>query len=303
MGAGAIGSLFGGYLAEAGNDVILVGRENHVQAIRETGLIIRGEADRTVKLRAVVSAEQVKGPFDVVLLTVKAYDTGRAVREVSGLMGDDATLLCLQNGLGVEEAASGCVDKLVRGVTMNGSLLLEPGVIAHTGRGDTVIGELEGDVTPRVEAIAHVFSEAGLNTRVTKDMRGVVWTKTLVNAGINPLGALTGLRNGELLRVPSLKRLMVNAVEEGAALAAASGVSLGENPVSLTLRTAELTASNRNSMLQDVLKGKRTEIDFINGAISERGRRSRVPTPINDVLTGLVKGLEHRNRRLEKEGG
>ncbi len=295
MGAGAIGSLFGGYLAEAGNDVVLIGRERHVQAIMERGLVLRDESDRVIKVKAVTSPREAEGAFDLVLLTVKAYDTGLAAREASGLIEGGAALLCLQNGLGVEDIASEVVERPMRGVTMNGALFLEAGMVAHSGRGDTVVGELDGSVSPRAEAVAGVFSAAGLKTRVTRNVRGVVWGKTLVNVGINALGALTGLRNGELLRVESLRQLMAGAVGEGVAVAEKAGVRLEGDPVSLTVGAAEATAANRNSMLQDVSAGRRTEIDFLNGAISERGRRLGVPTPVNDVLTGLVKGLEYRN--------
>lgn len=303
MGAGSIGSLFGGHLAKTGNDVVLVGREKHVQAIRKNGLIIRNRDEHVVKLEAVTAVDQVEEPFDLILLTVKAYDTRQAVLEVRGLMNDDTTLLCLQNGLGIEEIASESIEKPLRGVTMNASLVSEPGVIVQTGVGDTIIGELDGNVTQRAKMIAEVFSKAGLQTKVTDDIGSVVWTKTLVNSGINPLGALTKMRNGELLKVPSLKELMVKTVEEGVHVVERIGIRLKEDPVSLTIKTAELTANNKNSMLQDILRSKRTEIDFINGAISENGRRNQVPTPINDVLVSLIKALEQRNENLKESDG
>ncbi len=302
MGAGSIGSLFGGHLASAGNNVILVGRADHVLAIRKYGLVIRNGDEHIVKLKAVTAVDQVKEPFDLILLTVKAYDTKQAVLELCGLMDDDTTLLCLQNGLGTEDIASKSIERPLRGVTMNASLLSEPGVIVQTGVGETVIGELNGNVTQRTKLIADVFSKAGLQTKVTEDIRSVVWTKTLVNSGINPLGALTKMRNGELLKVPSLRELMIKTVEEGVLVAERIGIHLKEDPVSLTIKTAELTENNKNSMLQDILKDKQTEIDFINGAISENGRINWVPTPTNDVLISLIKALEWRNKNLKKSG-
>jgi len=299
MGAGAIGSLFGGYLSNAGNEVILIGRKKHVQVIRRRGLVIRNKAEFVVKPEAVESVDHVRRRFDLILITVKAYDTEQAVLEVQELIKDKIPVLFLQNGLGIEEVVSKIMEKPLRGVTMNSSLLSEPGLIIHTGEGDTVVGEQDGSVTQRVEMVADTFSNAGLNTGVTRNIRGTVWLKTLVNSGINPIGALTGMTNGELIQVPSLKRLMVRTVKEGATVAEKEGVNLEEDPVLLTLKTAELTKNNKNSMLQDVLKKRRTEIDFINGAISKYGSRSAVSTPINDVLTELVKGLEHMNKNLK----
>ncbi|MCW4038462.1 MAG: 2-dehydropantoate 2-reductase [Candidatus Bathyarchaeota archaeon] len=296
LGAGAIGSLFGGYLTKEGNDVILVGREKHVKAIQKKGLTIRDGVEYVVKVKAATSVDQVETPLDLILLTAKAYDTRQAILEVNDLMDEKTTLLCLQNGLGTEEIASELIENPLRGVTSNGSLLVKPGVIAHTGRGDTILGEQDGSVTQRMKMIADTFTKAGLNTRITENIQGVVWTKTLVNSGINPFGALTGMKNGELIREPSLKGLMIRTVEEGVSVAEKIGITLEGDPVDLTLQTAERTANNRNSMLQDILRNKRTEIDFINGAISEHGRRNQVPTPINEVLTGLIRTLEHKNK-------
>lgn len=296
MGAGSIGSLFGGYLAMAGNEVVLVGRKEHIQTIKKSGLEIRDGTTHIVNLSAVTSPTQIEGLFDLILLTVKAYDTRQAVMQVRKFKDSETTLLCLQNGLGPEEIAAEHVEMPLRGVTMHASLLLEPGVIIHTGNGDTIIGERDGHVSERLKMIASVFSNAGLNTKITDNIGGVVWTKTLVNSGINPFGALTGMRNGELLQVPDLKRLIVRTVEEGVNVADKIGINLEEDPVSLAIKTAELTANNKNSMLQDILRKKRTEIDFINGAISEQGRKNRVSTPINDVLTGFIKALELKNK-------
>ena len=296
MGAGSIGSLFGGYLAKAGNEVVLVGREEHVQAIKKSGLEIREGFTHNIKLRAVNSPTRIEGSFDLILLTVKAYDTRQVVMQMRKFKNSETTLLCLQNGLGTEEIAAKYIEMPVRGVTMNASLLLQPGVIIHTGYGDTIIGERDGHTSERLKKIARMFSNADINTRITDNICGAVWTKTLVNSGINPFGAITGMRNGELLQIPYLKRLMVRTVEEGVNVADKIGINLEEDPVSMVIKTAELTANNKNSMLQDILRKKQTEIDFINGAISKQGRKNRVPTPMNDVLTGFIKALELKNK-------
>ena len=302
MGAGAIGSLFGGLLAEGGNDVVLIARESHVKAIKQDGLTIEGASGKhVVKVKAVTTPAHLKETFDLILLTVKAYDTRQAVTEAQTLMGNNSVLLCLQNGLGMEEIASEIVgrDRVLRGVTTNGALLKEPGLVIHTGKGETIIGELKRKITERAQKIAEAFSKAGLPTRATNNIEGTVWTKILINAGINPFGALTGMKNGELKMIPELKELMVETVIEGTNVAKKSDVKLEGDPVSLMIKTAEMTAQNKNSMLQDIEKGKRIEIDFINGAISNLGKRRGIETPLNNLLTHLVKGLEANRLKVK----
>jgi len=157
-----------------------------------------------------------------------------------------------------------------------------------------VIGELNGIITERVRNIADTFSKAGLSTRVTDNIDGTVWTKVLINASINPFGALTNMKNGELLIIPEIKELMTEIICEGIKVAQKNDVRLEEDPVSLMIKTAEMTAQNKNSMLQDIEKGKITEIDFINGAISNFGKRKGIPTPLNRLLTYLIKGLSKK---------
>lgn len=295
MGAGSIGSLFGARLAVAKNDVALIARKSHMKAIQQTGLRVDGvSGKRVTKVKVVERPSQLKEDIDLILLTVKAYDTKQAVIEVEGIMKKDTPLLCLQNGLGLEEIAASILgrERVLRGVTRNGALLKEPGLVLHTGRGETIIGELNGKITERTRIIAEVFSEAELLTRVTDNMKGAVWNKVLINAGINPFGTLTKMKNGELLTIHELRELMVKTVIEGKHVASKNGVKLENDPVSSMLKTAELTAQNKNSMLQDIERGKRTEIDFINGAISSLGKKLRVSTPLNSLLTYLVRGLE-----------
>jgi len=302
MGAGAIGSLFGGLLAEGGNNVALIARESHVKAIEQDGLTIEGVSGKhVVKVKAVTKPAHLKETFDLILLTVKAYDTRQAVTEAQTLMGNTSVLLCLQNGLGMEEIASEIIgrDRVLRGVTINGVLLKEPGLVVHTGKGETIIGELNRKITERTQKIAEAFSKAGLSTRVTNNIEGTVWTKILINAGINPFGALTGMKNGELIMIPELKELMTETVIEGTNVAKKIDVKLEGDPVSLMIKTAEMTAQNKNSMLQDIEKGKRTEIDFINGAISNLGKRMSAKTPLNNLLTHLIKGLEANRLKMK----
>lgn len=296
MGAGAVGSLFGGFLAKSGNDVTLIGRKPHVTAINQTGLVIDGVSGKhVVNVDAVTTTSELSETFDLVLLTVKAYDTAQAVTDAKKLLRNDSVLLCLQNGLGVEKVASeivGC-ERILRGVTSNGALITKPGIIMHTGKGETIIGEPYSTVFER-SLVTKMLQKSGFPTKLSENIVGDVWTKVLVNAGINPFGALTGMKNGDLISRSDLKELMIETVVEGKTVAEKYNVNLEGNPVSLLIKTAEMTAQNKNSMLQDIEKGKRTEIDFINGAVSCLGKTKNVLTPLNTLLTGLIKGLEEK---------
>ena len=299
MGAGAIGSLFGGFLAEAGNDVTLIARKAHVDTINQNGLVIDGVSGKhVINIKAVTAASQLTQTFDLIILTVKAYDTAQAVAEAQSLLGNDSVLLCLQNGLGVEKLASETVGtkRVLRGVTSNGALLKKPGLVTHTGKGQTIIGEPYGKCIEK-QSVAEILLQAGLPTKVSGNIEGDVWTKVLVNASINPFGALTGMTNGALVANSDLKEMMTKTVIEGKIVAEKFNIRFDQDPVCLMVKTAEMTAQNKNSMLQDIEKQKATEIDFLNGAISCLGETKNLSTPLNTLLTGLIKGLEEKHLR------
>jgi 2-dehydropantoate 2-reductase len=298
MGAGAIGSLFGGLLAENGNDVILVGRQSHMRRVRESGLKIEGLLNKQIfkNLKAEVNLTNfLKEEFDLILLTVKAYDTKQASTQIKKLVEKKTMVVCLQNGLGVEDEASEVLGKtrVLRAVTFCGAYLDKPGTVRCTGFGETFIGEpYYQNLREETIKIAKTFEEAGFPTKISANIHETVWTKTLVNVGINPYGALTRKRNGELIENREIKELMVSTVREGVDVAEKVGVNFKEDPVDLMLKTAEATAKNLNSMLQDLLRGKKTEIDYLNGAIVKLGEKFGVPTPLNRLLTVLIKTLE-----------
>lgn len=301
MGAGAMGSLFGGLLADAGEDVTLIDIwKEHVDAINARGLRVTGiSGDRTIEVNSTTDPGKV-GPVDLVIIFVKSYDTAEAARDAMPMASDETVFLSLQNGLGnidnIAEAAG--KHRIIRGVTAQGSTMRGPGEIYHAGQGPTVIGELDETSTERVKRIAKAFNHAGIHTEISSNITGALWSKVLVNVGINPLTALTGLRNGELLDHPEIRQVMKRAVEEATMVAQSLGIEMEfDNPVEKVHEVAEATAANRSSMLQDVERGRKTEIDALNGAIVELGRRIGVDTPVNDTLVAAVKGLESVRRR------
>lgn len=293
LGSGAMGCLYGGLLAEAGHEVTLVDiwRE-HVAAINSVGLKIEtADGSRAVRnVRGVINPDDA-GSADLLLVFVKATQTERAMRNALSLVAATTTVLTLQNGLGNAEKLCQAVgpSRVIAGTTGHGATLLGPGRIFHAGTGDTVIGEPDGRHSARVEQLASVFRGAGIAAATSDNINGLIWTKLIVNAGINALTALTGLKNGRLLDFPETERLMAMAVEEALAVAAAKGIRLeAGNLVEYTRQIALKTAGNRSSLLQDVLAKRQTEIAVINGAVVEEAEKLGVPVPVNIVLANLI---------------
>lgn len=306
LGAGAMGSLFGGLLSEAGHEVWLVDIwEEHIRAINERGLVLTGASgQRTLRdLRAVTAAEEA-GKADLVIVFVKSTSTEAAVKGACPLFGTDTLVLTLQNGLGNIERISSVVpiSMIIAGTTAQGATVLGPGEIFHAGKGLTMIGELDGPPTPRVEKIARAFNEAGIETGVSDNVVGLIWGKLLVNVGINALTAILRMKNGEILNYPEAVEILEMAVKEATVVAMAKGITLPyEDPVSHTKEIALATSGNRSSMLQDVTNRRKTEIEMINGAIVREGEALGIPTPVNRVLVGLVRAMEERYLAGEDE--
>ncbi|MFB6134201.1 MAG: ketopantoate reductase family protein [Halanaeroarchaeum sp.] len=290
VGAGAIGSLFAAEVSRVAT-VTLVGREgDHLDAVRERGVTLeRGDETVTASLRATSDHRAVRGA-DWLLLAVKSYDTASAMADVASHL-DATPILTLQNGLGnaetIDRVAPGC--PIVVGTTAHGAYVSSPGVVRHTGRGETVIGEYDDGGPAPANTIAGVLEEAGFEPTVTRTPMDAVWEKVLVNAGINPPTALAEVTNGRLIEDESGAAVVVAAIEEGRDVAAAAGRDVSADLTRRARSIARRTATNRSSMLQDLRSGSRTEIEAINGAIVERGDALGVDTPVNRTLANLVR--------------
>jgi len=297
MGAGAMGSLFGGLLTLSGEDVWLVDiwKEN-IDAMRSKGLKVedRGKIE-IIPVKATTKVSSA-GTADVVLFFVKTYHTEKAVSDVLVLQKENTVFLTLQNGLGNEEAICKQVDrrKVVLGVTGQGATLLGPGHIRHAGWGKTYVGELDEKITDRVTQIAQVFRKAGIETEVSSHVHDLVWEKLLVNVGINALAALTGLKNGQLLDYPETVRLMEALVSEAVEVARRKEIQIDENPMNRVKAVIEATRENRCSMGQDLDYKRRTEINAINGAVVKEAERFGILVPYNQMITDLIKVIEKR---------
>ncbi|MCG8484807.1 MAG: 2-dehydropantoate 2-reductase [Clostridia bacterium] len=294
LGAGAMGSLYGGLLAEPGNEVWLIDVwKEHVDAINQEGLYIDGlGGGKTIKnIKASTNTDNI-GIVDCALIFVKSIYTDAAVSQNKAIIGENTIILTLQNGLGNIEKINQVVDEknIIAGTTAHGSTMIAPGKIKHAGQGKTIIGELDGKETDRITKLKKSFNDAQLDTVISNNVIGLIWDKLLVNVGINALTAITGLKNGRLVQSEETEWILEEAVKEAEAIAKAKGVKLGfDDPVDHTKKVCEATAANRSSMLQDVERKRETEIDMINGAIVSEGKKVNIATPVNQVLTNLIK--------------
>ena len=292
VGAGAIGSLLGALLSKV-HAVTLIGRAAHAATIRTHGLRIDGQASFTAKVDARDKVDGLPAP-DLVLLTVKAYDTAAALAAMSPLIGPKTILVTAQNGLGNWEAAQRAYPKnpvLAASVTY-GAFLKEPGKVQWNGTGEIVIGGRTADAK-HVGVAVHAFEQAGLHVKPSANVQGTLWLKAIINASINPLTALHRVPNGSLLTDPSLHAQMRAVCREAHAVALAEKVELGmSDPWPTVENVARTTATNRSSMLQSVERGQRTEIDAITGEILAAARRHGIPCPTNAALHAAVKEIE-----------
>jgi 2-dehydropantoate 2-reductase len=303
VGAGAVGSLFGARLAQAGHDVVLVARPAHAAAIRAHGLRLEGRSPATVRLGA-VERIPARTETDAVLLTVKSYDVAPSARALAQAVRPPAPVLALQNGLGIVPLVtaslsaggwSGAAAFVVRGINSVPATLVGPGVVKPTGEGEILLGTLDDEGTPRFVAMfARLLDSAGLTTRPAGDLLKEEWRKALINAAINPVTADHGIPNGQLAKDP-WRGQALELLEEALTVSDAEGVEFPPAEVERDLwRVVRKTAENRSSMLQDLDRGRRTEIDAISGAILRLGERHGLELP---ATRRIVERLRRRADR------
>jgi 2-dehydropantoate 2-reductase len=294
LGAGAIGSVFGALLSKK-NDVRLIGRKAHVDAVNSSGLSVSGDVNEVFNLKAETEIHEIPQGA-LIILTTKAHETAAAVKGIKKLLRKDTAILIMQNGLGNEEVANKIVDektKVLRGVTMMAAEFFEPGNIRFWN-GETVIEN--GEVA---ESIAKVFNECGLKTRLSEDIAREIWCKLITNCVINPLTALFCVRNYEIAS-ETLRVVRHGIVKECVQVAKAEGISLPNN-LEEEIDKKIIKYTNFSSMCQDILKGEKTEIDFLNGKIVELGRKHSIPTPVNETIVGFIKFMEEKHNGLPRK--
>lgn len=301
VGAGAMGSLFGAMLADAGNDVWLydIWRE-HVRAINKNGLRIdRDGKTRTVKITATDDPKQIK-TAELVIIFVKSTQTRSAAETARALTGPEGVVMTLQNGMGNADIIAEFITpvQILAGTTSHGATLIGPGQIRHAGVGLTTIGAWSDSKQGlhRAQQFSNFFNKAGIETEAIKDVRRVVWNKLLINVGINAITALTATKNGQILDLEATRELSRAAVKEATKVAQAKGVEVLENAVDQVFKIAAATGVNRSSMGQDVDNKRQTEISAINGYISSEAKRLGIEAPVNSTLTALIETLQYHYR-------
>lgn len=294
VGCGAIGSLFAAHLARLDGvevwayDVMAP----HVEAINRDGLRLIGEAELVGRVRATTDPAALP-PCEFGIVAVKSMYTREAIAASAHAFAGGA-VASVQNGVGNEEVIAEWVQRVIRGTTFPAGHLVEPGVVHMDTRGDTWLGPFEPAPAPieQVRELAGAITAGGMPTKALPDARGAQWTKLIFNAATNPIGALTGLTHGRVCDQPELRRLVTALAEEGKAVAAALGITLDSDPDELVDHAARVAYEHRASMLQDVLAKRPTEIDALNGGIVAFGAQQGIPTPLNEAIVALIRGLE-----------
>ena len=296
IGPGALGSLVAGFLKiKAKEDVWLVDKSaQRAKKIKEDGVKIEGISGNFQAKVSVTADPKEVGVCELVIVCVKSYSTEDACKEIKELVSAETYVMTLQNGIGNVQILNDYfgADRVIAGITNHGSTLLGVGNVRHAGKGDTIIGKSDGKVSSALKNISALLTKASFETKISKDMDSVIWSKLIINVGINALTAITGLKNGALIEYDGTRELLRGAVQEAVKIVKRKRIKLAyDDPIQKVESVCKATQDNISSMLQDVLNKKRTEIEFINGAIVRQGKSSGIPTPVNEVLTNLVKTI------------
>lgn len=296
VGPGATGLLLASFLTKIKQDVWLLDKdEERADHLEHKGIKIEGLSGQwEANVKSTCEPKNI-GKADLLVMAVKSYSTQEAAEKAKSLVGDDTLVLTLQNGLGnleVLEEVFGA-EKIVGGVTNLGSTLIGVGHIKHAGEGETVIGMSGGRMGVGLRQIREIFNKSGLDCKITKDINAAIWSKLIINVGINPLSAIIRLPNGKLFKNEFIAHLVRDAVKEATKVAKRKRVRLVyDDPISKVESICKSTADNISSMLQDVANKRRTEIDSINGAIVRHAQTLGISTPVNSLLVDLIKTIE-----------
>jgi len=300
LGAGAVGCYFGGMLARAGAPVTLIGRPPHVEAITRHGLFFDGlhfQQPIPVSASTQVSAAR---DAEIVLLCVKTPDTEEAAKSLAPHLVPSAAVISLQNGVdNLERIRSAAQIDAFVAVVYVAAAMTAPGRVKHSGRGDLILGDLpgrgeeDGNRQCQLESMASLFERAGVPCRVSQNVEGELWTKMILNCSYNAVSALGRAQYYRAAGNRWTRAVMIKVIEEALAVAHAAGVRLPDvDMVESVLAISETMANATSSTAQDLARGKRTEIDSLNGYLVRRGAELGVAAPVNQTLHALVKLLE-----------
>jgi len=296
FGGGAMGSLFAALLSKAGYDIVLVGRENHVKEINDKGLIIEGALDENIKIASFSDLNGVVGEVDLIILATKSYDTESAMKLCSKIISPKTRVLSIQNGITNEDTILKYTKNVIAGTTSSGVVFMEPGKIRYNSPGPTFIGNYNRGNDDFLIEIKEMFEKAGLQCKIPDNIKYSIFKKFLVNVGLNALGAVADVKNGMLIENPHLNFIFVKIVSEAIEVGKSKGYTLPDNMLDEVTDVIRIVAENRNSMLQDLSKGKRTEVDYFNGTVVEFGKECNIATSYNEFVLNMIRFLEERNK-------
>lgn len=296
VGPGAMGLLFSALLSKSKEEIWLLDKnKERAEKINKEGIQIEGVSGKwNAKVKASTEPKEINNP-DLIIISTKSYDTKSAITLVKPIISQNSNILTLQNGIGNIEIISEVAgpDNVIGGITNMGGTLIGQNRLRHAGYGETIIGKADGSTPPAMRQIRELFNKCKLDIKVSRDIKSILWSKLVINAGINALGALTRLQNGKLVEFDGTRRIMRDAVTEAVKVIKRKRIKLiYDDPLAKVEAVCEATSSNACSMLQDILHSKRTEIDFLNGVIVRLGQELGIPVPVNNILVNLIKTIE-----------
>ncbi len=305
VGAGVLGSIFGALFLQKGFNVTLIEvLQERVRLIDKEGLWLQWpDGERTHSRISITSAVEEVGVKDVVMIAVKGYHTRSAIKSAMPLIRDDTIILSVQNGLGnlevIAEAAG--PERVVGGITAHSGMPVSMNEVRYVGGLGPllVIGPYDGVSRPGFKNMVEQFQAAGLDVHTTADINSVIWKKLIANVSTNVVAALTGLTGNIAVKHEPSVKIIEALSQELSRVARAKGIDFPEldDPLDFSLKAFASTRDNRVSMLQDVEAGRPTEIGNLNEVIVSEGRRFNIPTPYNEAVSWLTRGLEERNRQ------
>jgi len=306
IGPGAMGCLYAFLLTRSGHEVWLLDyREERADIIRSQGLIIEGVSGQyQIPFERICTDAGIIGKADLIIIFVKAYATEAAIKRAGSAVKSSTIILTLQNGLGNIESICALYPDAhcLAGTTAQGSTLIATGHLRHAGIGETTIGTAAGSSKFHTELIRDLFMSALIPVQIAEHVTSLLWGKLLINCGINPITAIMKIKNGQITTFPNLLAVMRRAVGEGAQVASKLGITVPyQDPAQKVIEVCEATGENRSSMLQDIEAGKKTEIEYMNGAIVRHGEQLGIDIPVNSFLTDMVLALEKLNVSGNKE--
>ena len=295
MGAGGVGGCLGGLLGKAGNDVWLIVRGEHLEAIRANGLkLVRPDTEFVVQVNATDNPAEV-GPVDLVLFTVKTYQNRHVITTLKPLMGHETSVITLQNGVESHEQLGAILgpSNILPGAYWASSHILSPGVIGEDVPAQISFGEIDDTDSLRSPDIRKVFRDAGIKTEISLDPLQVLWEKFIVLSALAGITSAAQTRPKELLKYPDARAMFCNAMEESLAVGLAKGINLPDNLVQDSLKYIESLPDFQNSMHGDYEAGRATELEALSGAVIRLGKQIGVKTPVHEFLYSVL--LPHKD--------